>query len=401
MNRFSFAILLSILCFGCSSKSAVLEDLDGIPVIPVGSNVKDEVYLSDFTETSSMLALETSEESIIAFIDKLDYYGERYFILSQQQNSIFIFGEEGQFLLKISKQGEGPEEYRRINDFTIDKERKQVIIYDRRNLSLLRFSFEGEFIEKSLVGLFAKDILSLPDSTILFFEDEDDPSVNGEAGYKLIKRDFNGRILDKFIRVEERFKNDNADHLTNNFFTYEDKLSYMGRLNDTLFNISEVGLTPKYIFDIGEKFRQRKSDIISIDREYLNPRFISGDLLLFPQGFMENEKAVIVFYSKDFQRVTFLFYFKDSGKYFETDLAFNDLMGGRISFAPPLAATKDEFILAVYPQQIYETIRYYKQQGSSDSAKEIVNELEDLVSDILPEDNPIIMKVKFKSPEFN
>ncbi|APY12030.1 hypothetical protein BWZ22_12680 [Seonamhaeicola sp. S2-3] len=147
MNKIYFTLnIILLLLFNACSKSEKLENSTTIQV-----NVEDNYGEGSFEEyfsSSSIVPLETNEVSILSGIDRISMQDDKIFILDRKLRGVFIFDNTGKFLNKIQKIGKGPGEYSFLQDFTIDYEKKQLILYSKAPNKLTTFNFEGQFIEE-------------------------------------------------------------------------------------------------------------------------------------------------------------------------------------------------------------------------------------------------------------
>ena len=65
--------------------------------------------------------METIKDNEIGKIDRILYYGDKYFIIDALTRSVFIFNKNGQYNLKINAVGNGLGEYAQITDIAVDK----------------------------------------------------------------------------------------------------------------------------------------------------------------------------------------------------------------------------------------------------------------------------------------
>ncbi len=109
---------------------------------------EDNVSVFDIFESVDLIPLETNEQSLIAVIDKVIYFNDRYYILDIKQQVLFCFDSAGKFLFRISQRGHAPEEYLRLEDFNIDSYNNQLLLLEPYG-HLLVFDLDGQFISKT------------------------------------------------------------------------------------------------------------------------------------------------------------------------------------------------------------------------------------------------------------
>lgn len=120
MNKLLFAFFLFIgLFLSCTSK---LKNVTEENKLTVDLN-KPESNLSffDVFDSVKIIPLEFNNESIIAEIEKIDLYNRRYYVLDKKTKTLFLFNEQGKYLNKIKRHGNGPGEYANLSDFTVNR----------------------------------------------------------------------------------------------------------------------------------------------------------------------------------------------------------------------------------------------------------------------------------------
>jgi hypothetical protein len=133
-------VLFLLISFGCKQKPNLMSDF------------KDKVLDFSYIDTSSykIIPLETNTESLIGEVYHLLFDNGYIFLLDKKKTkSIFIFDDKGKFLAKIFKEGRGPGEYIELEDFDLDRKRKEIIVYAVKSGKLMRFSYSGKFLRES------------------------------------------------------------------------------------------------------------------------------------------------------------------------------------------------------------------------------------------------------------
>lgn len=193
IGKYSLSLLLFIFFASCSlsekGESALIDDFE--------IRQQPECKLSELlTDSFRIIPLETTDESLVGEIAKIKKHDNTYYVLSAQ--SLLSFDANGRFISKLKRQGEGPEEYIRIEDFdvyTIDgrteiwiSDNKTLKIYDAKDMSFLRhISFDF------LIYKFRR----LDSSHILL--------VTGNREKTLTLTDANGEIITDYLDKEFPF----------------------------------------------------------------------------------------------------------------------------------------------------------------------------------------------------
>lgn len=115
------------------------------------------------------VVLETTNDCLIGEIEKVRVESDLIFVKDENKN-LFVFTMNGKFLNKIGNIGQGSEELLSFVDFYINSNKKYVGIYDVLRSKVLRFSFDGKYINSynctekmiesyNIVGQIGNDLL--------------------------------------------------------------------------------------------------------------------------------------------------------------------------------------------------------------------------------------------------
>ncbi|MCH7410555.1 6-bladed beta-propeller [Belliella sp. DSM 111904] len=85
-------------------------------------------------------------DMVIGEVAKMIHHNGYVYIFDRHTESIFIFTGKGEFINAIQRKGGGPEEYRDIKDFEVDRSSGNVLIYSPRSQKILHFAITGEFL---------------------------------------------------------------------------------------------------------------------------------------------------------------------------------------------------------------------------------------------------------------
>ena len=162
-------LFLGIL-LACNNKS-IQSDIE---VISALSDNKSKAH--NLFEKVSVLSLETSDLCLIAYIDRIEIWDGKIFILNslQSHNNILCFDMQGNFLFSIDRMGNGPEEYTYLGDFLIDKRKGELVLMNENGVSSY-FDMQGNFLYKKHTydQYFNRQTIYLNDSSYLAFNDGD------------------------------------------------------------------------------------------------------------------------------------------------------------------------------------------------------------------------------------
>ena len=152
MKNIICIITIICVCVNISCETVKKEDsIKDYPTIKLDLSNEPVFIKSDsLLGEKVIIPLETTDESIIGEINKLEIVHDTLYILDDDQDIIFLFDKTGKYITRIADIGRGPEEYLRIDDFHIDGDiiyvvaggNQKVFCYDLQGKFLSSFSTE-------------------------------------------------------------------------------------------------------------------------------------------------------------------------------------------------------------------------------------------------------------------
>ena len=88
--------------------------------VPVDLNNPQKGSLFDYFEHIELIPLETNDDVLMGKAYMVTFYLNSYYFFDVQQQIVYVFDDAGKFVSKIAKRGQGPGEYGRIEDLTIN-----------------------------------------------------------------------------------------------------------------------------------------------------------------------------------------------------------------------------------------------------------------------------------------
>lgn len=116
-----------ILMLTACHKEKVSKDGVLFPECSITNNVNEKTKLSSVFTKYRIVNLQTTDESLVGGrANKIIKSSGRFYIKSDKE--ILIFGNDGQYLSKLSRFGMGPEEYKEIYDFDVVPDKDEIWI---------------------------------------------------------------------------------------------------------------------------------------------------------------------------------------------------------------------------------------------------------------------------------
>lgn len=151
-----------------------------------------------FTENLNVISLETTTSSLIGSIDKIKKFKGDFYVCSSEGRYIHRFNSEGKFISYLDKQGLGPEEYQKIEDFDVYEKDGAIEVWVCNNHHLkvydaMDFSFMRQLSFSFLIHKFKR----ISNSSILLLTATND--------HVLTLTDENGKTISKYLEKEVPF----------------------------------------------------------------------------------------------------------------------------------------------------------------------------------------------------
>jgi len=269
-----------IFCLLACNEQVKEKDINRIRVTIRNSELKT----SEIFTAAIPIRLETKEHSLLQDISKA-YLSENYLFI-KSGHALFLFNREGSFIRKIEKQGSGPTEYNRLSDFDIDDINKEIYVLDKGLQKVLVYDFEGEYKRGNTIGIWATKILNLgSDINYVYSGNEDSPDNKNKISI------YSGSTLENsFSQIDERKKGYLHVNSNQNFYRNENgEILFFEAFNDTIYNLSEQMLSPKYVINyekgVPDSFFDRNfANIMEFFMEYNKQGYTNSTYNVFEKG---------------------------------------------------------------------------------------------------------------------
>ncbi len=241
---FSFLILIMYSCH---------KEDTGLRSINLDMPVKSEkIQIEQLFENPKLIKLDTTNS--IYLEPYFSYWlGEKHLIIITS-SKILQFNSEGKFIRLLKEKGRGPGEFSRICCFDVD-ESSDILYYsdykNKRKLTLIDLVDGREISEVSLLENIELDFSGLkimPDGRLLCFN-----SLYEESLYLYYFIEPSGEITDTVRKPEWMREYPPASYLTNIGY-FDDKISFLSGITDTLFRVNSNELLPALAIDLDARY---------------------------------------------------------------------------------------------------------------------------------------------------
>jgi hypothetical protein len=407
------AVFFVLLLYGCGQK-----EINSHEIIHL-ENILDNfvtVNLSEFTDSIEYIKLETNDQAVISRIKHIDIR-ENLILIQDFEDNCILYNENGKFLSRIGKKGNGPGEYVWLLQGKIGNHVVFVLTYNK----ILTYNFKGEFLQEINIpyqisaAWLNNSFFPTSDTTFLLqvpFHIE---------GNQLAELNLNGSVIKKYFKQKSETIRLGTLDTEANIYIHEGKYSYKCRLNDTLFRIHNTSISPEYTFDFGKysippaainlKFEEY---IALLTQSMMLQNFIETTNYFFltlalgansPKEFV-NEKTInnavmnvgyrwLGVYNKEYKSIRLS---KPSGYKDELNYTgiYNDLDGG-LSVFPRQRIDDSSFVTWFYPYELKSYTSSAEFRNKKVKNQKMKDRLLELSKSLSFDDNPVLMKVKLRN----
>jgi len=203
---------------------------------------------------------------------------------------------DGSFIKKIGAKGKGPGEYLTPSAFDINKEKKEIVIYDRGRTKLLYYDFEGNYKYSKKIAARAYDFVISPnDDKEFIFDTHIEKQKNWRdvnfKQYSITKTNKKGEIIASYIETNKA-QNDLGYRSNYNLFKNDSIILFNIPFKNIVYKIDKEGVSPFFEYNIN--FHDFKEKLEKNAYAYFDNKagyFLIDNMLLFSvmyQGGREN-----------------------------------------------------------------------------------------------------------------
>jgi hypothetical protein len=198
--RVGIYILLGVIFFSCSEKKITFQETREIDLSSL-----QMVSENLFFDKLELIPLETTSQSLIRRIDKIEVSNGMYYILDYRRSCVLAFDMNGKFLFVIDEKGKAPGQYLTVSDFSYNKNTDKIEILSGMNSELFIYnSTNGHFVESFKLPLL-KDAAYmkfryLSEDLICFWTSDEEHRlyVYSRSKNKILAKFYKEDSLDKF-----------------------------------------------------------------------------------------------------------------------------------------------------------------------------------------------------------
>lgn len=327
-------IFILLVVAGCNSENKENNIISKIISIREAAS-SDNIQIKN----AQLLKLQSNSFAQISGVDKLLFLDNRIIVLDKLKgNTVFVFDKMGSFINHIHRVGEGPGEYKNIENVFWNSFSNELVLIPMDYRKKLYFDWDGSFLREQ----FYEDQIEYAD--LVFIE-------NGElvVNYSSINAEDNIVINQNGVTKLTAFPYNPV--LDNSPLNYRSLLSKIDEnnylftlgLRDTLYsvNIDQLDIVPQYKLDFGNELSFKDFNSLPNPLNY----FMENDMYVGVMDLFQNE-TFISFSTLHSTGLQGRVYSKETGKSYST-LEILEQNIGKVGFHGILGITPENEFAAV------------------------------------------------------
>lgn len=292
MDRMILCLLfvLTFVCFSCSEKGTQ-EQI----IIDLEKGVEDSIGYSLFVDSIERINLDATDECLIGTITDMAVTRDCICIFDERQQTIWIFGSDGRYRNKISKKGEGPEEYDYISRFEYDERNQHIILLSPGRKSLLYYTPEGKYLKTVQLEMDPDDFKVCPQGGFILSNAGLDDSTAG-----IYFADSSGGGLECLVK-----RRDNHLVYTTSpweLCSYGDAICFMApNFDNTLYHFKDRQLSVEYPFMVKPELKHDYKESVSLQHleDFIRTTYLEGDKWIWATYWSASDDLRVFVYSKE------------------------------------------------------------------------------------------------------
>lgn len=394
------SIIISFLFILCSCQGGAPTS-GSIQNVLLDLDVDQKLFLSEIADSIEIVPLEHTDESDIRLIYRLVAYKGRYYCyngIGGIESNLLVFDRQGNFIYRLDKRGQGPDEYAALNDIGVDASRNELLLLTANN-GIYRYDLDGNFIDRIRISTFGKCLTV--DSVGNIYQTTYCNDDNANSLLFITSKDssyFHPVGKDDFVRLNQHSHSNFLD--SNNGEVY-----YSASYCDSIFRITNGVKEPFLYIDYNGKnfptkdvFKEgRDMSALSHYKADYKDRFRTdayriSDKFLYVSAMEGNARDVIALYSFKTGKTM-------SGHRLVDDVFFPNNTYVFKSFNTPRAVEDGWLLWFVRPSWLLRGYNTYKKNVSPEEWEAFCKRYPKMVevcSQLNEESNPVLFRIKVK-----
>tara|TARA_R110000796_G_scaffold74374_1_gene167266 strand:- start:244233 stop:245441 length:1209 start_codon:yes stop_codon:yes gene_type:complete len=250
MKQFSLFFLLLLVTFSCSKnasekKNEAVVVTDDFKSYRLDRDLSLERF-SDLIESVELVRMEETDNSLLSYIYDVHQSKDQLVFTSGRESNVFVFDLKGNFVRKINRKGEGPEEYLNITDLWLEGD--TLAIYSRNQTSVKRYSLEGDFIRSEKLPASPGHLYTYNHGYAMEMNYR---PINDTSYYRYATLDKDLKLIDMYQPVDKHIPA-GLTLGTNSITPYKDGVTLHRMMSDTVYYLNDKGFAPLVHLEFGQ-----------------------------------------------------------------------------------------------------------------------------------------------------
>jgi hypothetical protein len=400
-----YIVLLVMVCvvFSCTNNPKTNVEMDDTKHLLVHIKIEKpdfgslkSLHLSEFVDSVKYVQLETSDDCLLSFDETGSRIGDLLFI-----GKILVFDiVTGKFLNRIGQTGQGPGEYV-LPKYAVDEANRKVLVNSNNKQGTMIFDFDGTYLghlrDSLLVACYGNiATLAAGNGYLIYMNGNIDASHQFACvPYELMLYDYINH------QVVPGLKNQIVSNCTRTTFTLKPGLQiltkqdnlhyYKSFYNDTLYTVSNNGIYPHAVIDVGKL--KYKADMLCPDLSRPLSSEATGEGKLFIiDTYIHHDYILLECFLRGDENKTFIcrYNIANGDLTYHTYYIINDIDGGGNAYVASLRSG----MAAVIPEEYDET--KVALDKSDLKYPELKDKFETMQKQRIDDDNPLLMLLHMK-----
>ena len=400
MKQVLFIIVIVAMQCSCSSYNASLICADADTINIDKATEESEIYLSSIVDKPLTIVLETNDNCIVQNVRSIELYDEKIYILDDMSNKLYVFNMDGSFDKNIAEAGRGHGEYLELADFSIDRKKGEMYLFDEAMDAILKYDIKtGKFICSTNT---ARD--GYRTYCMQFLDDKfylNKTSIDNNNMYELKEvSPNNGEITNKYLKSAEYNMGWNIPLRLpySNFYSKNtDCPKYVGMFSNTIVGMTSSGIIPQYIVlsddfitskDVAAVKEKISTENYFIDMEYLG----NANKIYQISRIVEMPGKLLFQYMKGLRRM-YLLYDVDKKESQTTGMLVNDYVSDENNVPMDLCYSDDKGVVSILQtNHISYFVENFIQKGK---VKKDIDKYDKLMG-LTENSNPVLFYHRYK-----
>lgn len=218
---------------------------------------------ADLIESVEVMRLEETSNSLLSYIHEIHKTTDQLLLTSGKESDLFVFDLNGDFVRKINRQGDGPEEYSDITDLWLEND--TIAIYSRNQRKVMKYDLKGDFIMVDKLPNQAGHIYSYRNGYAM---EMNYYPINDTSYYRFVVLNRQLEPVNKYFEIESLIPQ-GLSFSNNSVTPYKDGVLFHRIMNDTIYYLRDEKLSPLVHFDFGKDWywkeeREVKGDFLAV-----------------------------------------------------------------------------------------------------------------------------------------